>query len=493
MGYYKTNCRQAVPRVVRGNDFTAMVLVTRRVPSEGGKETEPVNLSRCTGITARRVTRLGRRTEMGFSIDGSYLVVPFDDELPSGSYGFEATGKYANGRDWALRLMPGEFVDIVEPSSAGYTDGSEERDVYEFAAVVLGESMSEAQMDRMNAAIETARAAAEEAAGLTEAMMSGEAERQANEERRKTAETGREDAERKRQLEFEANENGRKTAEAARAEAEDERRKAEAERQAAEKLREDNVNDVRERVVTLEDNAARYAADGGPTARLLDKDGGDIYPRLTADCLPAGGVTMEKLGDDVAASLDETRRGLETAQARIGGLEDKAAEVGGKVATLDGDETVEGSVRKRVKDAVERLVGAAPDTLDTLQKIAEEMQNPESNAAKTVLDQVSGKADKATTLGGYGITDAYTKAEVDGLNAEAAEKYAPKSSVPTKVSELANDAGYLTEHQDISGKADKGSTLAEYGIGDAYAKEEADEMFVKRSGAVLYYNEIKDL
>lgn len=310
MGYYKTNCRQAVPRVVRGNDFTAMVLVTRRVPSEGGKETEPVNLSRCTGITARRVTRLGRRTEMGFSIDGSYLVVPFDDELPSGSYGFEATGKYANGRDWALRLMPGEFVDIVEPSSAGYTDGSEERDVYEFAAVVLGESMSEAQMDRMNAAIETARAAAEEAAGLTEAMMSGEAERQA-----------------------------------------------------AEKLREDNVNDVRERVVTLED---------------------------------------------------------------------KAAEVGGKVATLDGDETVEGSVRKRVKDAVERLVGAAPDTLDTLQKIAEEMQNPESNAAKTVLDQVAGKADKATTLGGYGITDAYTKAE-------------------------------------------------------------ADEMFVKRSGAVLYYNVIKDL
>lgn len=454
MGYYKTNCRQAVPRVVRGNDFTAMVLVTRHVPSEGGKETEPVNLSRCTGITARRVTRLGRRTEMGFSIDGSYLVVPFDDELPSGSYGFEATGKYANGRDWALRLMPGEFVDIVEPSSAGYTDGSEERDVYEFAAVVLGESMSEAQMDRMNAAIETARAAAEEAAGLTEAMMSGEAERQANE-------------------------NGRKT--------------AEAERQAAEKLREDNVNDVRERVVTLEDNAARYAADGGPTARLLDKDGGDIYPRLTADCLPAGGVTMEKLGDDVAASLDETRRGLETAQARIGGLEDKAAEVGGKVATLDGDETVEGSVRKRVKDAVERLVGAAPDTLDTLQKIAEEMQNPESNAAKTVLDQVSGKADKATTLGGYGITDAYTKAEVDGLNAEAAEKYAPKSSVPTKVSELANDAGYLTEHQDISGKADKGSTLAEYGIGDAYAKAEVDEMFVKRSGAVLYYNVIKDL
>ena len=33
--------------------------------------------------------------------------------------------------------------------------------------------------------------------------------------------------------------------------------------------------------------------------------------------------------------------------------------------------------------------------------------------------------------------------------------YAQKSELPTKVSELENDAGYLTEHQDISGKADQ--------------------------------------
>lgn len=47
-------------------------------------------------------------------------------------------------------------------------------------------------------------------------------------------------------------------------------------------------------------------------------------------------------------------------------------------------------------------------------------------------------------------------------------------SVPTKVSELTNDSGYLTEHIDISGKADRATTLAGYGITNAYTKPETD-------------------
>lgn len=38
---------------------------------------------------------------------------------------------------------------------------------------------------------------------------------------------------------------------------------------------------------------------------------------------------------------------------------------------------------------------------------------------------------------------------------------------PTKTSELTNDSGFLTQHQDISGKADSATTLAGYGITDA--------------------------
>jgi hypothetical protein len=62
----------------------------------------------------------------------------------------------------------------------------------------------------------------------------------------------------------------------------------------------------------------------------------------------------------------------------------------------------------------------------------------------------------------------YTASEVGAL---------PNTTViPTKVSQLENDNGYLTEHQDVSGKADKATTLGGYGITDAYTKTEIDSL-----------------
>ena len=75
---------------------------------------------------------------------------------------------------------------------------------------------------------------------------------------------------------------------------------------------------------------------------------------------------------------------------------------------------------------------------------------------------IVNKAEKAATLSGYGITNAYTKTEVDEalegkLSTADAKGFALKNeipTVPTNVSAFTNDAGYLTEHQDISGKVD---------------------------------------
>lgn len=70
---------------------------------------------------------------------------------------------------------------------------------------------------------------------------------------------------------------------------------------------------------------------------------------------------------------------------------------------------------------------------------------------------VEGKADKSTTLAGYGITDAYTASTIDG-------KLADKADAST-VSELTST---------VAGKADSATSLAGYGIQDAYTKKEVD-------------------
>lgn len=102
-----------------------------------------------------------------------------------------------------------------------------------------------------------------------------------------------------------------------------------------------------------------------------------------------------------------------------------------------------------------------------------------SLALKNEIPDISGKADKSE-LSSVAISGSYD----DLIN---------KPIIPSKTSELTNDSGYLnsipeeyvteteldskgylTEHQDISGKADKATTLSGYGISDAYTKSEVD-------------------
>ena len=52
--------------------------------------------------------------------------------------------------------------------------------------------------------------------------------------------------------------------------------------------------------------------------------------------------------------------------------------------------------------------------------------------------------------------------------------YAKTSAIPTKTSQLTNDSGFLTS-TDISNKVDKATTLSGYGITDAYTKTQVDK------------------
>ena len=89
----------------------------------------------------------------------------------------------------------------------------------------------------------------------------------------------------------------------------------------------------------------------------------------------------------------------------------------------------------------------------------------------SIETSVSGKADKSTTLAGYGITNAYTKTEVDG-----------------KVSDLTSQLGTANEaieglETSIESKADKSTTLAGYGITDAYTASTIDGKLADKADA----------
>ena len=70
-------------------------------------------------------------------------------------------------------------------------------------------------------------------------------------------------------------------------------------------------------------------------------------------------------------------------------------------------------------------------------------------------------------------------ASIGDIFTELAKK-ANKSDVPTKVSQLENDSGYLTEHQDISGKADKK---------DVYTREETDTKIEELKQNISLYSQ----
>ena len=77
-------------------------------------------------------------------------------------------------------------------------------------------------------------------------------------------------------------------------------------------------------------------------------------------------------------------------------------------------------------------------------------------------------AKKLIEAGGGGTVDAYTKTQTDNLLMQKVDKEVGKGlfsgsyndlsdtpTIPTKTSELQNDSGYLTEHQDLTNYATK--------------------------------------
>ena len=102
---------------------------------------------------------------------------------------------------------------------------------------------------------------------------------------------------------------------------------------------------------------------------------------------------------------------LTTANGKIAALETKTA---GLTDAEGADMTVKAYVD--AGDAkVDAKVAALSTKVDNLGKLATKDEVAEADLAAALKTKIDGKADKATTLAGYGIEDAYTKTGAEGM------------------------------------------------------------------------------
>lgn len=118
-----------IPRIVRGNDFTLKVDVKKPVLKDGETTLEDFPIEDSTDISVNLVTQLGARIKMPYTVSGSTVLVNFEETVSSGLYGLEVTGKQ-DGKDWRFYAMPGELLEIVEPTSSAYIPSTDTVDGY---------------------------------------------------------------------------------------------------------------------------------------------------------------------------------------------------------------------------------------------------------------------------------------------------------------------------------------------------------------------------
>ena len=131
-------------------------------------------------------------------------------------------------------------------------------------------------------------------------------------------------------------------------------------------------------------------------------------------------VSSKAVVDYVTTQLNNLNTGA--LADRVTAVEGKAAANEEAIGVLNG--TGEGSVSAAVATAKQAAIDAAAADATTKANAAEAAAKKEAAdklaAAKTELQgKIDKKADKATTLAGYGIADAYTKGETDTKISEA--------------------------------------------------------------------------
>lgn len=219
------------------------------------------------------------------------------------------------------------------------------------------------------------------------------------------------------------------------------------------------VVDTENNVVTVTLTDAMLALSGICKMDIVLTEGDEIITAETV-CLRVG---KSVINDDSkafpgASSIAEITKEVENARGGSNSL-------GARLDTADANLT-----KKANKSDIDSINSRLQSTETTLKNKAN---------ITDVSNSLANKADKATTLAGYGITNAYTQEEVQKRLKEKLD------SKPFDDEPKQNSPCYLTSgavYNALLAKADKSTTLAGYGITDAYTREETDKKLARKLG-----------
>ena len=196
--------------------------------------------------------------------------------------------------------------------------------------------------------------------------------------------------------------------------------------------------------------------------------------------------TKVKTVSDLVGTLPEGA----TASTVVGYVDEKTAGIAsdaalqalnGKVNTLVGEDTNK-SARAIAAEETAKIVAGADASYDTLKEIADWISSHSTDAAamnsailalQGIVDGIGGEGEKATVV-------AYVDDAIAALKIGDYAKAADLTALAGRVSALE------------TGKADKATTLAGYGISDAYTKTEADAKILELIDANVTINVATD-
>lgn len=144
-----------------------------------------------------------------------------------------------------------------------------------------------------------------------------------------------------------------------------------------------------------------------------------------------------------------------------------------KVSAHNTSEDSHNDIRLLIDGLTARLNVLADSDDTTLDQMSEIVAYIKSN--KTLIDSI--------TTGKVSVSDIVDNLKTSVSNKPLSAKQGVQLkalidaiTVPTKTSQLTNDSGFLTQHQDLSSYAKKAKTLAGYGIEDGATKEEVSRL-----------------